>query len=158
MNCSRSNTHTIFLALYFSLVVQFSMTVRRLLFFAATLILYHIKSPLSIPFLKVFSLFLIFFRGCDKYPSPWATCDIIARYFALVKYIFCGFYPFYTFLAFCPKYVRQNGRLFCRKSKKPSTTVIKVRKRWVFYLIIYTLARGENKTFYNSALSVKTNP
>ena len=126
--------------MYFSLVVQFSMTVCRN-FSAATLILYHIISHLSIPFLKVFSLFLIFFRDCDQYPSPWATCDIITRYFTLVKYIFYVFYPFYTFLAFCPKYVRQKGRLFCRKSKKPSATVIKERKRRVFYLIIYTRAR-----------------
>ena len=141
MNCSRSNTHTIFLALYFSLVVQFSMTVCRYLRSDFDII------PQSFPlvntfFKSFFTFFDIFSRLLDVMAPEWATFDIIARYFALVKYNFCVFYPFYTFLAFCPKYIRQNGRLFCRKSKKPSATVIKARKRAGFLpYYIYACAR-----------------
>ena len=94
-------------------------------------------------FFETFFTFLIFFQICYWYPSLLATCDIITRISALVKYIFGVFYPFYAFLAFCPKYIRQKGRLFCRKSKKPSTFAQKHENRPRFFLIIYTRARKE---------------
>ena len=105
------------------------------------------SNPLVNTFFKsFFTFFDIFLRLLDVIPPEWATCAIIPRYFALVKYNFCVFYPFYTFLAFCPKYIRQNGRLFCRKSKKTSATVIKARKRAGFLpYYIYACAGGKSK-------------
>ena len=64
MNCSRSNTHAIFLALYFSLVVQFSRIICTAVF--AVLGYYTTKKTscqvLFQTFFKFFSLFSSYWR------------------------------------------------------------------------------------------------
>ena len=115
------------------------------------------SNPLVNTFFKsFFTFFDIFLRLLDVIAPEWATCAIIPRYFALVKYNFYVFYPFYAFLAFCPKYIRQNERLFCRKSKKLSATVIKARKRAGFLpYYIYACAglrKQKTDTFENASV------
>ena len=128
---------------FFTFFKVFFGTLRAILLpFRTAYILYHFTPTLSIPFLKVFSLFLIFFQICYWYPSLLATCDIITCIFVLVKYIFCVFCPFYAFLAFCPKYIRQNGRLFCKKVQHVANMCQKPRKTFCFLPIIYAYAGG----------------
>ena len=159
MNCSRSNTHTIFFS--FVLLSCCSIFNDRCRNSRSDFDIIPHQNPLVNTFFEsFFTFFDIFLRFFDVGAPEWATCDIITCIFALVKYIFCVFYPFYAFLAFCPKYVRQKGRLFCRKSKKPSTFAQKTRKQTAFLpYYIYACARRDlEKFFCNSALSVKTNP
>ena len=87
-----------FLALYFSLVVQFSRIISAPAFAAARL-LYHFLFPLSIPFAKVFSTFLKFFqiksivalsrlgRACIFYHIPLGLSIPFLQFFSF----FCVF-------------------------------------------------------------------
>ena len=97
---NETSVHASFLfALYFqSLVVRFSMTVRYLLkvsLSATAWLLYHLVLSLSIPFLKVFLLFLKFFSSADFLFGRWTLIlpypsEFVNRFLKLFWLFFCN--------------------------------------------------------------------